>query len=64
MGHIARNAIAELLPRFPRVRRRLAPPYAVEERVFVSQYLRPRFDSPEAVRRVVATFAQFLNARQ
>lgn len=63
MGHIARNAVADLFPRFPRTRRRLTPPYAVEGRVFVSRYLRPRFDSPEAARRVVATFERFLNAQ-
>lgn len=64
MGRIARNAIATVKPATA-VKRKLDPPYVLdaEPRLFFSTYFRPRFDSPETVKNVVAQFKRFLKHR-
>ena len=62
LGHIARDAVTHVCGLQDR-RPRITPPYILPEdpRIFVSQYFR-RFDSPSAVREIIAQFKAFFAA--
>jgi hypothetical protein len=60
MGGVARAAIASQVKELRVTAKSLKDPYVLNEKFFVSHYLRPRFDKPEDIRAIVDHMAQFL----